>query len=60
MNIIRNTEFGGERPLFESHDLGNPQRVDDLYFRRCSGCPERQTSAALQPAQSGGSRVDAR
>ena len=29
MNIIRDTEFGGERPLFESHDL----RLENVVIR---------------------------
>ena len=29
MNIIRDTEFGGERPLFESHDL----RLENVIIR---------------------------
>jgi len=26
MEVISNTEFGGERPLFESHNLSHPCR----------------------------------
>ena len=29
MDIIRNTEFGGERPLFESHNL----RLENVIIR---------------------------
>ena len=32
MKVISNAEFGGERPLFESHDL----RLENVIIRRIS------------------------
>ena len=41
MKVISNAEFGGERPLFESHDLRLENviiRAGESAIKECSNC----------------------
>ena len=42
MNVIKNAEFGGERPLFESHNL----RLENVIIRAGESAAGRLLSAA--------------